>query len=543
MRAHRRVATALRELGVETVFGLMGEGNMRPLIDFAGLGGSVVAATTEGAAVSMADGYARVGRRLGVASVTHGPGATNALTALTEAVRARTPLLLLTGDTPPREDHLQRFDLRGLAALAGAGYVRVGAAADAAADVARATRRAATESRPVLLDLPVPLQRLDVADGPPLRPPSPLRPGAPGEEELDRALGILAGARRPVILAGRGALDARDEIVALAHCVGAPLGTTLLGKGLFAGEPLDLGVIGTLASGRALETVQAADCLLVLGAGLNRYTSVDGALLEGRAVVQVDRDPARISAAAEVGLVADVRRTAASMREQLIAAGQEPATAHRGDLAALLAAEAAGPVASADGPDTLDPRTVMRWLDRVLPADRVVVTDTGRFVSAPWRLLSVRSPADFAHTCNFASIGLGLGTALGAAVAARRATVAVVGDGGGVMNLVELATAVRLGLPLLVVVCNDGAYGMEYRHLRAEDDDPSPARCVWPDFAAVARALGARAATVRTRADLEALDGRVAALGSDGAGPLLVDVRCDPDVDPDADPAEPAGPA
>ncbi|MCR1784077.1 thiamine pyrophosphate-binding protein [Nocardioides carbamazepini] len=531
MRAHRRAAAALRELGVDTIFGLMGEGNLRPLIDFDGLGGSVVATTTEGAAVSMADGYARVGRRLGVASVTHGPGATNALTALTEAVRARTPLLLLTGDTPPRDDHLQRFDLRGLADLAGAGYVRVGDAAQVAAEVARAVRRAETECRPVVLDLPVPLQCIDVAEGPPLRPVPPARPAAPGEEELDRSLGILAGARRPVVLAGRGALDAKDEILTLARSLGAPLGTTLLGKGLFAGEPLDLGVIGTLGSVLALETVRSADCLLVLGAGLNRYTSVDGALLQGRAVVQVDRDPSRISSAAEIGMVADVRETVTSMSELLAAAGQEPAAAHRGDLAELLVAEAARPVTSADGPATMDPRTVMRWLDRLLPADRVVVTDTGRFVYAPWRLLSVRSPQDFAHTCNFASIGLGLGTALGAAVGSGRPTVAVVGDGGGVMNLVELATGVRLGLPLLVVVCNDGAYGMEYRHLRNEGDDPTPARCTWPDFAEVARALGARAATVRTVADLDGVAAEIAGLGADGAGPLLLDVRCDPDVD------------
>ncbi|MBM7518763.1 thiamine pyrophosphate-binding protein [Nocardioides nitrophenolicus] len=531
MQAHERVALALRELGVERIFGLMGEGNLRPLIDFDRLGGVVVAATTEGAAVSMADGYARVGRRLGVASVTHGPGATNALTALTEAVRARTPLLLLTGDTPPRDDHLQRFDLRGLAGLAGAGYLRVGAAADAAADVARAVHRAQRECRPVVLDLPVPLQRIDVADGPPVRLVPPPRPGVPDEDELDRALGVLAGARRPVVLAGRGALDAREEIRDLGRILGAPLGTTLLGKCLFAGEPLDLGVVGTLATDVALETVQAADCLLVLGAGLNRYTTVDGALVRGRPVVQVDRDPARISTAAEVGLVGDVRRTVVAMREQLTAAEHRPATAHRADLDRLLRAAAERPVAGADGPDTLDPRPVMRWLDRVLPAERVVVTDTGRFVYAPWRLLSVGSPERFAHTCGFASIGLGLGTALGAAVGSGRPTVAVLGDGGAVMSLVELATAVRLGLPLLVVVCNDGAYGMEYRHLRLDGEDPAPARRAWPDLAEVARALGARAATVRTRADLELVAAQVAGLGADGAGPLLLDVRCDPDVD------------
>jgi len=526
---HRRIAVALRELGVDTVFGLMGEGNMHPLIGFGELGGRFVPALTEGAAVSMADGYARIGRRLGVASVTHGPGATNALTALTEAVRARTPLLVLTGDTPPRADHLQRFDLEGLARLAGADYVRVGEPERAAGQLARAAADAVTSSRPVVFDLPVPIQRADVAAAPALQGIPALDGGLPSEDSLDRALGILASARRPVVVAGRGAIDARGDVLELARLLGAPVGTTLFAKGLFAGEPLDLGVIGTLATDTALDTITNADCVLVLGAGLNRYTTVDGSLLADATVVRVDRERARMTEAVDAAVVADVGSVVRAMAMQLREAGHAPANGHPADLCARLAADAPWRGESADGVDTLDPRTVMRWLDRVAPRDRVVVTDTGRFAYAPWRLLSVSTPSDFTHTCNFASIGLGLGTAIGAAIASGRPTIAVVGDGGGIMNLLELHTAVRLGLPLLVVVCNDSAYGMEYHHLGAEGLDPAPARRTSPGFAEVATALRARAVTVATTADLDALTPAVAELGA--RGPLLVDVRCDPDVD------------
>ncbi|WP_183407948.1 thiamine pyrophosphate-binding protein [Nocardioides marmoriginsengisoli] len=524
----RRLAAALRELGVDTVFGLMGDGNLHHLIDFDDLGGTVVTAVTEGAAVSMADGYARVGSRLGVASVTHGPGATNMLTALVEAVRARTPLIVLTGDTVSRPDHLQALDLRALATVAGAGYHRVLRAEDVAGDLDAVVRRVLRSGTPVLFDVPVDLHGTEAAEAPILRPVDLGAGPAPGADDLDRALGVLASARRPVILAGRGAAGSRDEILRLAAVLGAPVGTTLLGKGLFAGEPLDLGVIGTLSSEVTARTVGDADCVLVLGAGLNRYTTVDGSLFAGAAVVHVDHDALRLSGAAAVGVVADVGAAVLAMTELLVEVEHPGSSGHPADLAERLAAhDPYDEFTDRSGVDTLDGRTVMLALDAVLPRERVVVTDTGRFVYAPWRYLGVAAPTDFVHTCNFASIGLGLGTAIGAAVASGRLTVAVVGDGGGLMNLLELSTAVRLGLPLVVVVCNDGAYGMEYRHLVHAGLDPSPARCAWPDFVEIGRALGADAITVRTREELD----RAGELFAEVRRPLLLDVRCDPSVD------------
>jgi len=529
------VAKALRDFGTDTVFGLMGDANMRFLVDFVGAGGRFVSAVDEGGAVSMADGYSRVGNRVGVASVTHGPGVANVVTALTEAVRARSALVVVTGDTASRPNHLQRFDLRGVADLTGAEYRRVLRAEDVSRDVAEVLHRVSVTRRPVLLDVPVDLHGEEVEDTSPRRNGGPLRQAfGPDEDALDRALGVVASARRPVVLAGRGAAlsGAREDLLELAELIGAPVATTLLSKDLFRGEPFDLGVAGTLGSRVSTETILAADCVIAFGAGLNDYTTAEGSLLADKAVVRVDVDPHRWECTAQVDVlvVGDARTTARAMVEQLRAVGHRPGGFRSERLAAELAAyDPREEFVDRSGADTLDPRTALIRLDELLPADRVVVTDTGRFVYAPWRYLHVPEPTAFTHTLNFASIGLGIATAIGAAAAAPdRLTVAVVGDGGGMTGMVELVTAVRSGLPLVVVVCNDGAYGMEYRALERAGADPTPSLLSWPDFPAVARAYGADGVTVRTMAELEAA---VVRLGAAPQVPFVIEIRTDPTVD------------
>ncbi len=528
MLVHAAVAEALRGLGVDTVFGLMGDGNMHTLVDFVTSGGRYVGSVHEAGAVSMADGYARVGGRLGVASITHGPGVSNALTALTEAVRARSPLLVLTGDTPARPDHLQRLDLRAAAGLTGASYHRVLRPSDAVGDLVAAARSALATGRPVLFDVPVDLQKADF-DAPVTVRPLPARQAVePDPDALDRALGAIVSARRPVIVAGRGAAGARMELVELADLIGAPLGTTLLGKDLFRGHPLDLGVIGTLSTAITTETVLAADCVIVFGAGLNRYTTAEGSLLDGKAVVRIDVDPAHPDS-----VVGDAAATARAMATQLREVGYRFPASRTSALSTLATALSSHSpreeFADRSGSGTIDARTAVIRLDELLPEERVVVTDTGRFVYAPWRYLHVPEPSAFAHTLNFAAIGLGLATAIGAAAASPdRLTVAVIGDGGGMMGITELITASHAGLPLLVVVCNDGAYGMEYRGLELAGCDTAPSLLAWPDLADVARPLGADAVTVR---DLAELEEAVASLKLPLARPMVLELKNDPAVD------------
>jgi thiamine pyrophosphate-dependent acetolactate synthase large subunit-like protein len=189
------------------------------------------------------------------------------------------------------------------------------------------------------------------------------------------------------------------------------------------------------------------------------------------------------------------------------------------------------PFRDLSGSGTVDIRAAMVRLDQLLPPDRSVVTDVGRFAATAWRYLRAAHPSRFAHTANFASIGLGLGNAIGAAFAhPATPTVCVAGDGGFMMNLSEFATAVRNQLPLVVIVVNDGAYGAEYDKLRSHGFDPALCFSQWPDLADVSRAMGGRGITVRTLADLDAITG---ALTAPVAGPLLVDVRMDPGLDID----------
>ncbi|MFD1860093.1 thiamine pyrophosphate-binding protein [Aeromicrobium camelliae] len=529
MRVVDRLAQSLREAGISTVFGLLGDGNLDQVLAFAAHGGRFVPTLDESGAVSAADGWARTTGQVGVASVTHGPGFTNTLTALTEAVRARSHLLLLTGDTAPVAHHLQRFDLAAAARLAGAEYVRVGADT-AGAQIAAAMEQVRAASVPLVLDVPVDIAAAEVmAVADRSDPPAPAVV-EPDEAALDTAIGIMATARRPLVLAGRGAVlaDAHDELVRLAGLLGAPLATSLLGREYFAGDPFDLGIAGTLSEPAVLDALLSCDCLIAFGASLNRFTTADFALATGRPVIQVDRDPAAFGryTAPTVAVTGDARQVAAAMSRALEGAELEPSHwRQQAREARIAAAPEDGPRAAAG---TLDLRTAMRVLDEALPDDRLVATDTGRFIYTAWRELRVADPRDFVHTLNFASIGLGIATAVGVAAAhPDRMTVAVAGDGGGMMGLGELTTAVRERLPLVVVIADDGSYGMERHHLRRAGLDPEHASTQWPSFAEVARAYGAEGHTVT---DADQLRKVLEGLDPLPAGPVLIDVLVDPDA-------------
>jgi acetolactate synthase-1/2/3 large subunit len=161
------------------------------------------------------------------------------------------------------------------------------------------------------------------------------------------------------------------------------------------------------------------------------------------------------------------------------------------------------PYADDGGPDRIDPRTLSIALDDLLPAERTVVIDSGNFMGYPSMFLSVPDTAGFVFAQAFQSIGLGLAGALGAAVARPdRLTVAALGDGGFLMSVAELTTAVRLGLPVVVVVYNDAAYGAEVHHF-GPDGHPLDT-VVFPDtdLAAIGRGFGCAGVTVRDKADL-----------------------------------------
>jgi thiamine pyrophosphate-dependent acetolactate synthase large subunit-like protein len=528
------VGSTLARLGVDTVFGLTGSGNLVVTNALVAGGARFVAARHEGGAVAMADGWSRVTGRVGVASVHQGPGLTNTLTALAEAAKARTPLVVLAGDTPARALRSNfRIDQHGLVRAVGAVPELLCAPETAAADAARALRRAQLERRPVVLMMPIDVQAQAAPDVSTILAPLP-PPPAPAAEVVARAVDVLAAARCPAIVAGRGAVlaGAREPAEALGERTGALLATSAMAHGLFAGLPYALGIAGGFASPLAADLLRDADVVLALGASLNHWTTRHGALLgAGTRVIQVDVDPSAIGAhhPPDVAVVGDAGATARALLAELEARDHRAAGRRTPELAAAVAARRwrDEPYDDAPAPSTIDPRTLAIALDDLLPPDRAVAVDSGAFTGWPAMYLEVADPRAWLFCNAFQAVGLAFGAALGAAVARPdRITVAALGDGGTFLSLPELDTAARLGLPVLVVVWDDAAYGAEVHHFAPMGHDVAIARFPEADLAAIARAAGVPACTVRGVADLEP----VAAWATDPIGPLLVDAKVDPGV-------------
>src|SRR6188472_1864796 len=271
------VGRALAAMGVDTVFGLMGSGNLAVTNALRDAGARYYGARQETGAVCMADGYARVSGRLAACSVHQGPGLTNTVTGLTEAAKSRTPLIVLAPEMPASAIRSNfRIDQVGLVQAVGAVAERVHGPDTALADVARAVRRARVERRTVVLMLPLDVQAAHcpdaatpVADG-----PVPAAPW-PAESAVAELADLLAGARRPAIIAGRGAVlaDAGAPLRALGERAGALLATSAVANGLFAGDPFDLGIAGGFATPLAARLLGEADVVLAFGAALNQWTT------------------------------------------------------------------------------------------------------------------------------------------------------------------------------------------------------------------------------------------------------------------------------
>jgi thiamine pyrophosphate-dependent acetolactate synthase large subunit-like protein len=525
---HELVGETLAGLGHRTLFGLLGSGNFKFADHFTrACGGRWVWLRHEAAAVAAADAFAQVTRGLGLATVHQGPGFTNALTALAQAVKERTPLLLVAGATARGRDVNQTLDQAAVARSLGAAVEEVRSGPTAVEDVERAVARARAERIPVVLSLPLDLQeergeRREARAAGPLNVPR----GRPAPVDVEAAVDLIARSERPAIVPGRGAVlaGARAPLEALGERVGAVLATSLVGNGLFAGHPRSVGVCGGFSSPLATRVLRSADLVLAFGASLNQWTTMHGSALGDADVVQCDADRAAIARhqPARLGLVGDAAECAEALLEELERRGVPPREPWEREAEAYVVAD---DFDEQPGDGTIDPRRLVVELDRRLPAERTVVYDGGHFHWFPTAFVSVPDADGFVAAQGFQAVGLGLGTAVGAAAARPdRPVLALVGDGGAMMALGELDSIAAQGLPVVVAIFNDGAYGAEVHHFAELGLPTDLVEFGDRDFAAVAAALGASAATVRSPDDVGA------ALDAWEGGPLVLDCKVNPAV-------------
>lgn len=525
--AHVAVTLATQ---VRNVFGVMGNGNAYFLDALERhTSARFTAVRHEAGAVVAADTFHRASGRLAGATTTYGAGFTNTLTALAEAVQAHVPLVLVVGDEPTSGPRPWGVDQIAMASAVGARTYTVGRA-DAAATTVIAVEHALTYRVPTVLAIPYDVATVDagpVPRTPAPRLPGPLTPhGAFADAVVRQIAAALAGARRPLLLAGRGAwaAGAGDVLGALADATGALTATTALGRGVFPRTEFDLGVAGGFGAQGAMALVREADVAVVLGASLNQFTMRFGELFApGTSIFQVDLAPA----ATHPHVGGYVRGDAGTVAQAVLTrlAGTEPSGWRESVDVAAARSHDRGEGTAADG--LLDPRSAAARLAELLPEDRVVVSDGGHFlgwsnmywpVASPDRMIMVGTA--------FQAIGLGFPSVVGAALARPGATVVLTtGDGGGLMALSDLESAVRVaGGHGIAVVWNDGAYSAELHLYGRRGLARTPMLIPGVDFAGVATALGAQGVTVRSVEDLDVLIAW-AARAADERPFLLLDLR------------------
>ncbi len=522
------VGRTLAELGAAHAFGVVGSGNFVVTNALVRHGVAYTAARHEMGAACMADAYSRATGNVTVVSVHQGCGLTNALTGIGEAAKCHTPMVVISGDTA-RGDVTSNFLIDQDAAVAAVGAVpmRVQTAGEAVAQAARAFRTAADERRTVVLSLPVDVQEEEAPTGAAPTAAAPMRPGA-SPEALAALTALIAGSHRPVVLAGRGARGAREPLRALAAAAGALLVTSAAARGLFVGDEWALDIMGGFSTDGAAALIAEADVILAFGASLNDWTARGGDLTAHATLAQIDDRAGALGAHRPVGLgvLGDAAVVAGQLAAQL---GREDLVAPRYRTPEVAVRVAAGrywvdqQLSGTAPAGFVDPAALTNALDALLPMERIVVTDGGNVNCYAGAHLRVPDERGYCIPLGFQSIGLGLASAIGAALSQpERLPVLGTGDGAFLMTCVELETAVRLGLRMVIVVYDDSAYGAEV-HL-FPDDAAAQAVVRFPDtdIAAIARGYGCDAVTLH---GLDGLDVVAEWLGGGAARPLVIHAK------------------
>lgn len=500
MTGGEAVVAALEALGVDTVFGIVSIHNV-PTLDAIGRSKSIefIACRHEQGAVHAADGYARTSGKLGVALTSTGPGAANAMGGLFEANYASSPVLMITGQVETTEF--------------GRGRGTIHQAEQQLAMMRTVTKRAehidrADEIAPVIMsvvhdmlsdrpgpgaiEIPIDQQyaKTEVAELHALTP----RRTTPSKALLDEARALMATAERPLIIAGGGVglANAANELTKLAETLSAPVLTTVEGRGAI--PETHLLALGPNIDMSAMDPVLAqADVVIAVGTRFQQNTNVLKWLRFNGKLIHLDADPTMIGLVhpAEVSLVGDARLGLQALLAEDIATSPNPewvvnCQARRDEVVASNRNDV--------GPDIT---AIMDAMSVALPPDAVVAKDAT--ISAYlWgnRLLPVHLPRTAIRPTS-AAIGPGVPLGLGAAVATRKPTVVIQGDGGLMLSIGELATAAQYGLPLIVCVFNDRGYGMlRFIQDMAVSGRRTGVELATPNFEAVGSAFGINSATI-----------------------------------------------
>lgn len=502
---------------VDHCFALLGDANMNWAAAMADRGCQFTYVRDEHCAVAAAMAWSRSNGRVGVASVTCGPGVTQILTALPAAVRASIPLIVFVGETPvSKKWHNQQIEHRPFIEACGARYLSLHDTSLMPSAIRDAFVEAKSDRLPIVIGVPFDLQEsLWTHDITPLDASADVMPTvtplAPHVDDVVRAAKLIAQSVRPVVMAGLGVVEsgAIESCKRLADQLGALLATTLPARGAFYDHAFSIGIAGGFSSETARRCLQEADLVVAIGCSLAQHNSDNGKLFEAAKVLHIDISPRTFSqgrAAAEHHFRSDARLGVDALCEQLNSHKTMSATSAAWRTQALADEIQNSPADNFDYPieeDLHDPRAVVAQLNRVLPKDWYLVNSSGH-CSYFFAQMPGRSVENFLTIREYGAIGNGIAFAIGAAVANPDKTIVLFdGDGSLLMHVQELETIRRHKLNILICLLNDGAYGSEIHKLRAEGLNEQGAVFGRPDFAAIANGFGIRGSVVQDLNELK----------------------------------------
>ncbi len=385
------LAKDLAALGARRCFGLLGTANFKVSHGLVEAGVELISARHEGNAASMADAYSKATGELTLVSVHSGPGLTNAITGIGEAAKSRTPLLVLAGDVST--GHVKSnfyFDQAELVQSVGAVSERTHTVETARSDLLRAVTRAMHDRQTVVLSLPLDVQDANF-DGTYAAPELIQKPsGMPPDLSAVRRLAqAVAQAKRPLVLAGRGAVlsGAEGSLSALADRIGALLATSICGHGLFADNPWSVGISGGFASPIADVLISESDFILGFGVSFTQWTTKRGKLIAPDArVAQIDIEAPKLGYQMPVhyAVLGDARATADAIMAELDQLGiASTRSGRRNDVMRQRIRSGDNhhsPYQDESNAQYIDPRTLSKAVDEILPRDRVVASELRPFL-------------------------------------------------------------------------------------------------------------------------------------------------------------------
>ena len=483
---------------VEHCFALLGDANMQVAATMADLGVTFTYVQHEHCAVAASMAYARKTKKVGVSTVTCGPGLTQITTALPAAVRARIPLVVFAGESPLNKSwYNQQIEQRPFVEATGARYIQLHTCKRFEEGIQEAFLIAVRDRIPVVVGTPFDLLHGDIAELPKNETPlyeiyrKSVSIPSGKSQEIRNLSELLNVSRRPIIMAGLGATEPEtaQHIALLAEKCDALLATTLPARGLFHNDPFYLGVSGGFASQVTRKFLSESDLIVAFGASISSHNSDQQKLWPNARVIQITLDPQQFFQGNKVSdqiIVGDAGQIVAKLLPLIRSKTRVNRTNENADLIQQT------PIDDSDGltyTDGLNPSQAVKEINQSVPLDWEIVNSSGH-CSYYFSHMKNRPFEKFLTIREFGAIGNGLSFALGTAVATDRPTILFDGDGSFLMHVQELETIRRLRLPLISCIFNDGGYGSEFHKLRAEGLREDGANFGYSDLFRIAEGFG-----------------------------------------------------